>query len=166
MELNRTGHENRGQQPPQPQQPPQYKSRSTRGGEGESLWPGRPPGTEHSQNNNHVQPKLSKQGRRLVETQVEKPLIRVKDKPWPGRSPTKGDSTIARKACDHPEHQAKKYVGQPLSLHQDIPSSGTQHKYTQGGEHTEKIKDSIKTQCLMVQGRFQEARHQKHPQPC
>ena len=98
--------------------------------------------------------------------QVEKPLIRVGDKPWPGRSLDTGDSTTTHKEGKHPEHQAKKYVGQPLSLHQDIPSSGTQHKYTQGGEHTEKIKDSIKTQCLMVQGRFQEARHQKHPQPC
>jgi hypothetical protein len=145
MELNRTGHENRGQQPPQPQQPPQYKSRSTRGGEGESLWPGRPPGTEHSQNNNHVQPQLGKQGRTLAEDQNEKPLIRPKDKPWPGRSPTKKDLTISRRACDHPKHQAKKYVGQPINIHQDMLSSGTLQKRTRVGGRAEEMEDSTCT---------------------
>jgi hypothetical protein len=115
------------------------------GRERESLLPGQPPGTEYSQYNNHVQPELGKQRRTLAEDQNEKPLIRSKDKPWPGRSPTKEDLTIYRRACNHPKHQAKTYVGQPINIHQDIISPGTQQKRTRMGGRAEETEDNTRT---------------------
>jgi hypothetical protein len=115
------------------------------GRERESLWPGEPPGTEGSQNNNHIQPDFGKQRQTLDENQNEKPLIRFKDKQQSEQSHTKEDLMIPRRACNHPKHQAKTYVGQPINIHQDIISPGTQQKRTRMGGHAEETEDNTRT---------------------
>jgi hypothetical protein len=115
------------------------------GRERESLWPGKPPGTENSQNINRIQPSFGKQTQTLDENQNEKLLIRSQDKQQSKQSPAKEDLMIPRRACNHPEHQAKTYVGQPISIRQDMTSSGTIQSHTQMGGRKEEMEDNTHT---------------------
>ena len=81
----------------------------------ESPWPGHPPGTEDSQNNNliHLDPSLqtvrNPQRQRLVWTRGEEIMNDVGEPPWPGCSPGTEGSINPRKRCSHPEHQSRMY---------------------------------------------------------
>ena len=104
--------------------------------ERESLWPGKPPETENSKNVNRIQQSFAKRTQTLDENQNEKLLIRYQDRQQSKQSPAKEDLMIPRRACNHPEHQTKTYVGQPISIRQDMTSSGTIQSHTQRGGRT------------------------------
>ena len=127
----------------------------------ESPWPGHPPGTEDSQNNNRIHLDLSlqtvrnPQRQRLVWTRGEDLVNDVGEPPWPGNSPGMEGSqnyncTNPRKRCSHPDHQSRIYVGQPLHLHLDVQSSESPQEgrpdWPQDKKLVDSTRDSLNTQ--------------------
>ena len=103
--------------------------------------PGKPPDTENSKNVNRTKQSFVKQTETLDENQNEKLLTQYQDGQHSKQSPVEEDVMISRRACNHPKHRAKIYVGQPINIHQDMMASGAIQGQTQRGDSTEEKED-------------------------
>ena len=142
----------RGEEGPNNPRTPNTQAGQSAEKEKVSPWPGQSPDTENSKNVNRTRKSFVKQIETsdenknqklptqcqdrteksfvkqidtLDENHNEKIPTRYQDGQHSGQSPVEEKEMVARRACNHPKHRARIYVGQPINKHQDMTASGT-----------------------------------------